>query len=232
MLTLSDVRTDIEATRILHGVSLTAPEGTCTTILGRNGMGKTTLIRSVIGLLKPASGSVNFDGAELVGMPPFQIARLGVALVPQGRRVFPSLRVEENLMVAATRAGDNPRWTTDRVFELFPRLEERRRAYAGTLSGGEQQMLAIGRALMTNPRFLLMDEPSEGLAPIIVRRLRDVIGSIVDDGLSVLLVEQNLRLGLDLGNQVYILSKGEVVWEGVSDQLDEDPAAQKRWLGI
>jgi branched-chain amino acid transport system ATP-binding protein len=199
-------------------------------------MGKTTLLRSVMGLLSPVAGTITFRDVDLVRLAPFEIARLGIAIVPQGRRIFPSLRVEEHLTVAANNrngaVAGTADWTADRIFDLFPGLEVRRRNFAGNLSGGEQQMLAIARSLMTNPQLVLMDEPSEGLAPIIVERLQEVISSIVKQGVAVLLVEQNLRLGLECGDRVHILSKGQVVWGGDSEELERDVAIQKRWLGV
>src|SRR5439155_1406526 len=166
MLEVEDVHTYRGGSWVLQGVTMQVPDGTCTTVLGRNGMGKTTLIRSLMGLAPPRSGRIRFDGLDLVGRSPHTIARLGLALVPQGRQIFPSLTLEENLTLAARRSANGSSWTLERIYELFPPLRERRGHRGGQLSGGEQQMLAIGRALMTNPRLLLMDEPSEGLAPV------------------------------------------------------------------
>jgi branched-chain amino acid transport system ATP-binding protein len=213
------------------------PDAACTTLLGRNGMGKTTLIRSLMGLSPPRSGHVRLDGTELVGRDPFQIAQMGLALVPQGRHVFPSLSVEENLGLAARRtssAGGNgaSHWDLDRVYETFPNLQQRRRNRGGDLSGGEQQMLAIGRALMTNPKILLMDEPSEGLAPVIVERVAEVVQSLRREHLAILLVEQNYRLGVSSADHVYILSNGAVVWEGAPGELDVAEGVKHTYLGV
>jgi branched-chain amino acid transport system ATP-binding protein len=221
---------------VLQGVDLHAPDAACTTILGRNGMGKTTLIRTLMGLTPIREGEVTLDGRPLNRMEPNQIARLGLALVPQGRHVFQSLTVEENLTLAARRpaseshGGDG--WTLERIYDLFTNLRERRRNRAGQLSGGEQQMLAIGRALMTNPRLLLMDEPSEGLAPVIVERVAEVIAELRDQRLSILLVEQNYRLGVDSADHVHILSRGTVVWSGPPGELERADDVKRLHLGV
>jgi branched-chain amino acid transport system ATP-binding protein len=233
VLEIEDVHTYRGQSYVLQGVSMRVPDGTCTTVLGRNGMGKTTLIRSVMGLTPPRQGHIQLDGVELAGQTPFKIARMGLALVPQGRHVFPSLSVEENLTLAGRGAHDgNGAWTLERVYEVFPQLRQRRRNRGNELSGGEQQMLAIGRALMTNPRLLLMDEPSEGLAPVIVERVAEVIQGLRGERLSILLVEQNYRLGVHSADHVYILSKGRVVWEGAPDRLDVDEDVKRTHLGV
>jgi branched-chain amino acid transport system ATP-binding protein len=219
---------------VLQGVSLSVPDATCTTLLGRNGMGKTTLIRSLMGLTPPRSGRIRVDGVDLVGKEPYEIARFGLALVPQGRHVFPSLSVEENLTLAARSQanGGGGGWNLKRIYELFPQLETRRQNRGGQLSGGEQQMLAIGRALMTNPRLLLMDEPSEGLAPVIVDTVAAVIRSLRTEKLSILLVEQNYRLGVDSADHVHILSKGVVVWQGKPEELEAAEDVKRTHLGV
>jgi branched-chain amino acid transport system ATP-binding protein len=233
MLEVEDLHAYRGESYVLQGVTMQVADAACTTVLGRNGMGKTTLIRSLMGLTPPLSGHVRFDGVELTGKPPFKIAQLGLALVPQGRQVFPSLTVEENLTLAAGRPSNGAvEWTVDRLYELFPNLKERRRNRAGALSGGEQQMLAIGRALMTNPRLVLMDEPSEGLAPIIVDKVQEVIEGLCSERLSILLVEQNYRLGVDLASHVYILSKGAVVWEGSPAGLEAAEDVKEAHLGV
>ena len=229
LLKVVDVHTYYGDSHILHGVSLAAEAGAVTALLGRNGMGKTTLIRSVIGFTPPRRGTVRLRGEEVQRLPSHEIARRGIGLVPQGRRVFPSLTVEEQLRMAARPGGA---WTLDGIHELFPRLAERRRHLGGQLSGGEQQMLAVGRALMTNAALLLMDEPSEGLAPLIVRGLRDAIGRLRATGLAVVLVEQNLPLALDVADTCYILSRGRVVHHGAAADLARDEEARALHLGV
>ena len=234
MLEVEDVHTYRGQNYVLQGVSLMVPDAACTTLLGRNGMGKTTLIRSLMGLTPPRSGRIQMDGVDLVGKEPFDIARLGLALVPQGRHVFPSLSVEENLTLAARSQpnGGGEGWDLERIYDLFPQLKDRRQNRGGQLSGGEQQMLAIGRALMTNPRLLLMDEPSEGLAPVIVERVAAVIQGLRGKKLSILLVEQNYRLGVDSADHVHILSKGTVVWEGKPHELEAAENVKHTHLGV
>jgi branched-chain amino acid transport system ATP-binding protein len=236
MLEIKNVHAYRRHSYVLQGVNLQVPDAACTTILGRNGMGKTTLIRTLMGLTPISEGEVTFDGRTLNRLEPNQIAQLGLALVPQGRHVFPSLTVEENLTLAARRSSDGAQgddgWTLERVYGLFTNLEERRRNRAGQLSGGEQQMLAIGRALMTNPGLLLMDEPSEGLAPVIVDRVAEVIAGLRGRKLSILLVEQNYRLGVDVADHVHILSKGMVVWSGRPDELEQAGDVKRLHLGV
>ena len=234
MLELSDVHTYYGASHVLQGVTLAVGPGEIVTILGRNGMGKTTLIRSIIGFARPRQGRVLFDGQDITRLASHQIAHLGIGLVPQGRRIFPSLTVLEHLSVAARpdgAAGDRA-WTLDRVFGLYPRLRERHAHRGSMLSGGEQQMLAIARALTTNPRLLLMDEPSEGLAPLLVRELGGSIGRLKQAGLSILLVEQNLPMALAIADEVYVLSKGRVVYQGAPAALSADAAVKHRYLGV
>ena len=219
---------------VLQGVTMLVPDAACTTVLGRNGMGKTTMIRTLMGLNPAAAGEIRFDGTLLNRLEPNQIARLGLALVPQGRHVFASLSVEENMTLGARKNpdGQGELWTLERIYDFFPNLKERRRIGAGQLSGGEQQMLAIGRALMTNPRLILMDEPSEGLAPVIVERVGEVIRLLRDQKLSILLVEQNYRLGVDSGDHIYILSKGVVVWSGSAADLEGAEDVRRTHLGV
>ncbi len=222
---------------VLGGVSLTVGVGESLGILGRNGMGKTTLVRAIMGLKPPTvtAGTVVFDGTSLTGMPPHRVAALGLGLVPQGRQVWGSLTVRETLrIIPARRVGDGEEpWTVDRVFDFFPRLAERERSFARTLSGGEQQMLAIGRALMTNPRLLVMDEPSEGLAPAVLRVIRDRLQELRALGLSVLVAEQNVDLALSLSDRVAILGEhGTIVWEGPSRSLVADAAPIHTHLGL
>lgn len=231
MLEVHDLHTYYALAHVLRGVSLSSSNGDAIALLGRNGAGKSTLVSSVMGL-PPATvrgGSITFDHAELVGKAPHEIARLGIGLVPQGRRVYRSLTVLEHLKIAAR--GSNG-WTAERIFALFPRLAERKYNYAGALSGGEQQMLAIARALMSNPRLLLMDEPSEGLAPIVIQQLGDRLLELKQSGLSIFLVEQNLSLALRLADRVYVLDRGEIVYEGTPVALAQDAAVKQRYLGV
>jgi len=222
---------------VLGGVSLTIGVGESLGILGRNGMGKTTLVRAIMGLRPPnvTAGSIAFAGERILGRAPHRIAALGLGLVPQGRQVWGSLTVRENLRIVPARqpeAGEEP-WTVERVFEFFPRLAERERSFARTLSGGEQQMLAIGRALMTNPRLLVMDEPSEGLAPAVLRVIRDRLQELRALGLAVLVAEQNVDLALALSDRIAILGEhGAIVWEGASRLLASDPAPIHTHLGL
>ena len=230
MLQLTDVHTYYGDSHILHGVTLRLDGGEAIGLLGRNGAGKTTAIRSIMGFTPPRAGSIRFADRELVGLPSHRIARLGVGLVPQGRRIFPDLTVLENLVLAARTRPDG--WTLERALERFPRLRERQKQLAGTLSGGEQQMLAIGRALMTNPRLLLMDEPSEGLAPMIVREIGAIIGELKRERLSFILVEQNLALALGSVDRVYVMNRGTIVFEGTPRALLEDEAIHRQYLGV
>ena len=229
MLDVADVHTYYGESHVLHGVTLTVADGEVLTILGRNGMGKTTLIRSIIGFTPPREGTVRLKGQDVAGFPPYRLVERGVALVPQGRRVFPSLSVRENLDVARRGKG---RWSVERVYELFPRLRERAENRANKLSGGEQQMLAIARALMSNPELLLMDEPTEGLAPLLVREVGRVIGELKREGLSILLVEQNLPLALGVADRVHILSRGQIVYTGAPAALAADEDVKSRYLGV
>jgi len=227
-LVVEDVHTYYGDSYVLQGVSLRVAPGQLVAVLGRNGVGKTTLIRSVVGFTPPRRGRIWFRGQDITHRPSHAIARMGVGLVPQGRRIFPSLSVEENLVVAARGEG----WTLERVYELFPRLRERAHHRGGKLSGGEQQMLAIGRALMTNPSLLLLDEPSEGLAPKLVLDLAHVLLQLKERGLSVLMVEQNLPLALRLADYVYVMSKGTVVFEGSPEALRRAEEVRLRYLGV
>jgi branched-chain amino acid transport system ATP-binding protein len=231
MLKLVDVHTYYGDSYILQGVSLEVKEGAVVALLGRNGMGKTTTLRSIIGFTPPRRGTIEFRGEPIIGLSPHIIARKGIGLVPQGRRIFASLSVAENLtMAAATRNKSNP-WTLDHVYTLFPSLKRRSTNKGTFLSGGEQQMLAIARALMINPDLLLMDEPSESLAPIIVQEIGKIITGLKQRGYSILLVEQNLGLALAVADYVYILSKGQVAYEGRPEQLEADEQARFKYLG-
>jgi branched-chain amino acid transport system ATP-binding protein len=234
VIEIRDLHTYRGLSYVLQGVELDIPDGECTVLLGRNGMGKTTLVQTIMGLLRPRGGSVRIDGTDVVGRPPFVIARRGVALVPQGRRVFPSLTVEENLTLGARapQSAVGAPWTLDRVYELFPNLGQRRRHRGNQLSGGEQQMLAIGRALLTNPRLLLMDEPSEGLAPVIIERVGQVIADLRRQGLAIFLVEQNYNLAIGSADTVSILANGSIVWHGSPGELTADPVTREAHLGV
>jgi branched-chain amino acid transport system ATP-binding protein len=229
VLAVGDVHTYYGDSHVLHGVSLAVGAGEVVAILGRNGMGKTTLIRSVIGFTPPRRGSVRLNGADVTGWAPFRRIERGMALVPQGRRVFASLSVRENLAVARSGSG---RWDLERVYGLFPRLRERAPNRANKLSGGEQQMLAIGRALMSNPALLLMDEPTEGLAPLLVREVGRVIGELKREGLSILLVEQNLPMAASVADRVHVLNRGEIVYSGVPAELMANEDVKARYLGV
>ena len=232
ILELSDVHTYYGDSHVLHGVSLKVEKGSRVAILGRNGMGKTTLIRSIIGFTPPRKGTVRFRGREISGMPSYQIAKMGLALVPQGRRIFPSLSVKENLTVAARNVSKRGIWSLEKVHTLFPILKERASLKGNLLSGGEQQMLCIGRALMTNPDLLLMDEPSEGLAPLIIWELGSVLKEISESGLSIFLAEQHLGLALGIATDVYIINKGIIVFHGTPDELKASDKAKNRFLGV
>ncbi|MBO0826251.1 MAG: ABC transporter ATP-binding protein [Streptosporangiales bacterium] len=227
--------TDLHAYRgdnyVLQGVQMEIADGRCTTLLGRNGMGKTTLVETIMGLVRPREGRIDVDGTSTVGKEPFEIARRGIGYVPQGRHVFPSLSVEENLTLAARTRGDDG-WTLDAVYELFPNLSQRKRNRGSQLSGGEQQMLVIGRALLTNPRLLVMDEPSEGLAPVMVERVGEIVAQLREQGLAIFLVEQNYRLAVSSADKVYVLSKGQVVWEGGPDELEDSDDIRREHLGV
>jgi branched-chain amino acid transport system ATP-binding protein len=233
MLEVDDIHTYYGSSYIVQGVSLTVPDHAAVALLGRNGMGKTTTIRSVMGLTPPRAGRVLYGGRRISGLPSHVVARAGLALVPQGRRIFPSLTVRENLLVPTRRASSSSNaWSLDRVYALFPILYERRNQLGGLLSGGQQQMLAISRALMTNPTLLLMDEPSEGLSPAILHQLIDVIKQLKADGLSILLVEQNVRMALDLSEYVYILSKGRLVYGSTAEALRNQEGVMAAHLGV
>jgi len=231
LLAIEDIHTYYGHSHVLQGVSLEAPSGAVTAILGRNGVGKTTLIRSVIGFTPPREGRIVFAGEGIERLPSHAIARRGIGLVPQGRRVFPSLTVRENLAIGAV-PGRPGRWTYETVYELFPRLRERAGHYGGQLSGGEQQMVAIGRALMANPILLMMDEPSEGLAPLIVQELQQTMRRLKATGLAIVLVEQNLPLALSVADRALIISKGRVVFGGDPEEIRTDAQLRTKHLGI
>jgi branched-chain amino acid transport system ATP-binding protein len=232
-LSLSNLHTFYGDSHVLHGVSFSLRQGGVLALLGRNGAGKTTCISTIIGFLKPREGEIRLFGEEIGGLSPERISQLGVGLVPQGRRVFPSLSVKENLVVAQQRVGTTEKpWQVERIFELFPRLRERHAQFAGTLSGGEQQMLAIGRALMGNPRVLLLDEPSEGLAPLIVAEVGRTIRRLKQEGQSIVLVEQNRHLALEVADQAVILNTGRCVFAGSAAEVLNNEALVAQNLGV
>jgi branched-chain amino acid transport system ATP-binding protein len=232
LLEVEGVRAGYGAGDVLHGVDLELRQGQVLAVLGRNGVGKTTLMHSLAGFLRPRSGSIRLDGAELAGQSPHRIARAGIVLVPQGRRVFSRLSVEENLKLARGTGGRDARWTLEAVYDLLPRLHERRRHRGTELSGGEQQMVAIGRALLANPRVLLFDEPSEGLAPLLVQRITDTIAGLREEGLSAILVEQNLHVAVALADSVAIMTKGEIVYRGTMAEFRKSPETARAQLGV
>ena len=236
MLRIRDLKAGYGLSQALAGIDLEVPDGALVAILGRNGMGKTTLCRSIMSLTPPVvwGGSIEYDGTELTGLPPHRVARTGVGYIPQGRRVFGSLTVVDNLTVAS-RGNGNGRdvtWDLDRIWEMFPRLNERRSNRAEQLSGGEQQMLAIARALVTNPTLLIMDEPSEGLAPILIESVGEHLRELKGASLSMLLVEQNYSLAIKLADLVYVLENGEVVFQGDAADLEANDEAKQRYLGV
>jgi branched-chain amino acid transport system ATP-binding protein len=231
ILTVDGVHTYYGESHVLQGLSLALEDGKILGVLGRNGVGKTTLVNSIVGFTPARKGTIRFKGEDITRLPSHEIARRGIGLVPQGRRVFGSLSVEENLLVAG-RDADRKGWTRERVFDMFERLRERRQQQARTLSGGEQQMLAIGRSLMTNPDCLIMDEPTEGLAPLIVQQVWDSIGKLKAEGLAILLVEQNVTMALRLVDHVCVVSKGQVVHDSDPEALRTNEHVKALYLGV
>jgi branched-chain amino acid transport system ATP-binding protein len=230
MLTLDNVTTAYGETQVLHGVSLEVTQGEVVALMGRNGAGKTTTMRAIIGLTPAWSGRITLEGQDITRAKPHVLAVAGLGYLPEHRGVFPSLTVHENLsLVAGRRPGP---WTVERAYNLFPRLAERRQNGGAQLSGGEQQMLAIARALLLNPKVLLLDEPTEGLAPLIVREIGDRLAAIKAEGMTILLVEQNARFALNLADRAYILARGEVRWQGTAAALKADQATQHELLGV
>jgi branched-chain amino acid transport system ATP-binding protein len=232
LLALEEIYTAYGLSRVLFGVSLEIKEGECVSLLGRNGVGKTTTIRSVMGLTPPSTGRVLWHGRNIAGWPPHRIARAGIGFVPEDRRVFAELSVRENLEVGVRAARRPGRWTIESVEELFPVLRERAGQQGGFLSGGEQQMLTIARTLVGNPDLLLLDEPSEGLAPLVVDTLRDKIAELKAQGLTILLAEQRVDFALALADRVYVLEKGTIRHSGAAAELREDPALLDRLLSL
>ncbi len=232
MLELVDIHTYYGGSYVLQGVSLEVKEGSTIALLGRNGMGKTTTINSIIGLTPPRRGVVRFKGKDVTSLQSYDIAQMGIGLVPQGRYIFPSLSVKENLTMSARTRGKADPWSLDRVYSLFPVLKERANLKGTLLSGGEQQMLTIARALMTNPDLLLMDEPSEGLAPLLVREIGHIIAQLKESGFSILLVEQNLAMALAVADYVYVISKGVIVYEATTEEFKDNHKVQAKYLGV
>jgi branched-chain amino acid transport system ATP-binding protein len=233
MLKVEGLETAYGLQQVLFGVSLDIGEGEVVTLLGRNGMGKTTTVLSIMGVVRPKGGSIGFGGRSLAGLPSYRVAKAGLGLVPEGRQVFPNLTVHENLVAtAANRGGAGPAWTLDRVYGLFPGLLERQRHYGNQLSGGEQQMLAIARALMTNPRLLILDEATEGLAPLVRADIYRSIERLKAEGLSILVIDKDVRALTRIADRHYVLEKGRVVWSGSSAELGENRDVQHRYLGV
>lgn len=234
MLELENIETFYGSSQALFGVDLSIGGGEVVTLMGRNGMGKTTTVRTIMGLTPAKSGTIRFDGHDVSGLPSHRIAQLGIGYVPEGRQVFPNLTVHENLVAtAANHGGATEPWTVERVTGLFPRLKERSAQYARTLSGGEQQMLAIGRALMTNPKFLILDEATEGLAPIIREEIWTVLETnLKDSGQAILVIDKHPKAMARIADRHFIMEKGRVMWSGTSQQLLADEAMQHRYLGV
>lgn len=233
MLTISGLTTHYGNSQALFGVDLAFGSGQVATLLGRNGMGKTTTINSIMGIVRASGGSVQFDGTELVGTPSFKIANLGIGLVPEGRQIFPNLSMRENLIATASNHLGRPDpWTVDRVYELFPELATRKSSMGNLLSGGEQQMLAIGRALMTNPKLLILDEATEGLAPLVRQKIWTALNQILGQDMSILVVDKNLTDLLKIADVNFIIERGQVVWSGDSEALRKDREALHRYLGV
>jgi len=233
MLKLAEVETFYGASQALFGMTFAIEKGTVVTLLGRNGMGKTTTINSILGIVPPARGKIEFAGVDITHLPSFKTANLGVGLVPEGRQIFPNLTVKENLTATASNHQQiaDP-WSLEKIFDMFPELAARSGAMGNLLSGGEQQMLAIGRALMTNPQLLLLDEATEGLAPLIRKKIWTSIGRIRDSGLSILVVDKNVADLIKLADRHVIIEKGKVVWTGSSKELAAQEELQHRYLGV
>jgi len=234
VLEVRGVHTFYGTSHVLQGISLSVEKCRCVVLLGRNGAGKTTTIHSIAGMVRPRQGTITFKGQAIQGLPPWKVAQQGIGLVPQGRRIFPSLTVRENLTMAhrTRRRSDGPVFDLETVFDLFPVLKRREHHWGNQLSGGEQQMLAIGRSLLTNPDFLLMDEPSEGLAPIVIESIGKTIVELKNMGLSMLMVEQNIELACAVADEILIMNKGRIVWTGDVQQFSREEEIKHRYLGI
>jgi len=231
MLTLENINTYYHSRHILWDLSLHVPRGSIVAILGRNGMGKTTIMRSIVGLTPPRDGKILFNGEQINGLEAYKISRKGIGYVPQGRGIFSSLTVKENLTVSARGQNAPNAWTLDRVYDFFPILKERQNFYGNLLSGGEQQMMAIGRALMTNPELLIMDEPSEGLAPLVIKQIGEVISRLKSE-LTVFLAEQNFNMALSVADYIYIVNKGTIVLSCTPEELRNNEDVKQKWLGV
>ena len=233
LLSVDNIETRYGRNQVLFGISLRIAPGETVTLMGRNGMGKTTTVRSIMGLTQAAGGSIRFDGQETRTFPAYRVAKLGIGLVPEGRQIFPNLSVRENLIAtAADRSPGGAHWSLDAVYDLFPRLAERRNSMGDQLSGGEQQMLAIGRALMTNPRLLILDEATEGLAPLIRREIWRCLAKLKAQGQSVLVIDKNVAALTRIADRHYMIERGRVVWTGTSAELAAAPDIQHRYLGV
>ncbi len=233
MLTLSKLDAGYGASRVLHGMSLQVKSGQAVSLLGRNGMGKTTTVKTIMGLLTPTAGHIEFEQTNITNQSSYKIAQAGIGLVPEGRQIFPNLNVRENLLATAANRSDktNP-WGLDAVYKLFPVLNERQTSMGNRLSGGEQQMLSIARALMTNPKLLILDEATEGLAPLIRQQIWNVLGKLKQTGISIFIIDKNIHALTRLADQHYIIEKGKVVWAGNSSQLSTNPQITEHYLGV
>ena len=233
LLELVDIETSYGLSRVLFGISLSIARGEMVSLMGRNGMGKTTTVRSIMGLTQPSAGSVRFEGIEIRALPSYRIAKLGLGLVPEGRQIFPNLTARENLVAtAANRNGATDPWTLEKVYALFPRLAARDRSMANLLSGGEQQMLAVGRALMTNPRLLILDEATEGLAPLVRDEIWRCLELLRGAGQAILVIDKNVAALTRIADRHYLIERGRVVWTGSSRELANAPDIQHRYLGV
>jgi branched-chain amino acid transport system ATP-binding protein len=232
MLQVRGLQASYGAAQVLFDISLDVGAGEVVTLLGRNGMGKTTTVRSIMGLLRPRGGEVRFDGAVVTGLAPYRIAKTGIGLVPEGRQIFPTLTVEENLVATASARSGSRRWTLDAVYDLFPRLKERRGNLGTQLSGGEQQMLAIGRALMTNPKLLILDEATEGLAPLIRAEIWTCLKRLKSERQSILVIDKNVGVLATFADRHVIIEKGRSVWTGTSEELMSDASLKDRYLHV
>ena len=231
VLALDGIETCYGLSQVLFGVSLAIPPGEMVTLMGRNGMGKTTTVRSIMGLTAARAGAIRFMGDDIRGLPSYKVAQRGIGLVPEGRQIFPNLTVRENLLATAVQR-DGAGWTLDRVYGLFPRLAERDGSMGNQLSGGEQQMLAIGRALMTNPRLLILDEATEGLAPLIRAEIWRCLARLKESGLSIMVIDKNVGALLRVADRHFLIERGRVVWKGTSPELAAAPDVQHRYLGV
>ena len=237
LLEVKDLNTFYGMSHVLQGISLRVDQGDIVTLLGRNGMGKSTTLKTIMGLVKPRSGSVLFKGKDITGNPPYKVARAGIGYVPEDRRIFPNLSVTDNLFLGIKggkilNPGDPKVWTVERIFHHFPKLKERAEQKGGFLSGGEQQMLTIGRSLMGNPELILVDEPTEGLAPLMVQEVRDVLEGIHKTGVSILLVEHNIKVALSLASRVYLMGKAHIGFAGSRQELEAQPETKAKYLEV